>query len=418
MQLVNNVFEFTGETTAVAMVWVDNTEDLKVKGNTFRNIPVNALYQKDTTKGLSGLDVQITDNVFENIGKTALHINWFSAPEKSTEAVYVFDGNTFNNVAEYAINLVKCNNSDSFTKFSISENTFTGTINTAVKIGRIVNNTFESVPAAYYFDATNSSNNPAKAKVNENNYFNNGEAILILDGSKFVGDVIYLNDAAEVTYYTVYYASQKELATAFLTDFYAWLVAKGHVNAELLSLEAFLDVEDDDVQLNGKWYDFIGCTGEEAVSGVYTYVSEADLLLPTGGNSTTVNEDFFVTSSEYIAKWGKLIDAISATYNKWNNRVWSQKLGGGYDLAKWFTNVTNANYNSPVKAYEEYLAQFKVVESYNADVHQIKEVPAKEGFVGSWNTQPDGSGETVTELSSTMFINITLYAVYTPVEAE
>ncbi len=434
MQIIGNLFELTVETTnANELIWLDNTEDLKVLNNVFRNIPTRVIYHNDTDKGLSGTDVQINGNTFENIGGDALNINWFSPTIGSTNATLVIDNNTFKDVNGVAVYLAKCNNSDAYDVLSVSNNLFTGTISTAVKVDRMVkginyvmeNNIFESVPTTAYFNLVNTTtagSAPEKVlNVNNNVYKENGEVILSLDASKFLGDVDYRKPEATVKYYLATYESQSELATTFLTEFYNWLVAKGHITTDALSLEAFLDTEGDDVALNGKWYDYMGSSGEGSGVVGTNYLSTYDYLWLKGGNSETIDENYFVNSAENIAKWGPLLDVIGANFNKYNNRVWADKLGGAYDLLKWVIALTgSSSYNSADIAFNKYLESSACMVSavHNPTNHTILEAPAKEGFTASWNTKADGSGQTITELSATEFVDLNLYLIYTPVVTE
>jgi len=411
-KIANNLFD--GEATlALNIVYVDNVQDITISDNVFRNVKGNAIYVADTTKGLSGLNSSLSNNTFENIEKTAIWVNWISPNNGSTSAKFYFDGNTFSNVKEYAINVVSCNNGDAMELLSVSKNTFKGEFVTAVKFGRIVKNinyvveenVFETVPTVAYFDGTNSANaaNKGIMLVYNNIYKQDGEVILTLDAAKFIGDVDYKKPEALITYYTVYYDSKSALVKDFLTDFYNWLVEKGNIDATAITLESFLNIE---------WMNYIGCEMEsgELILSEYAYVR------PSGGNSETVNEDYFVTSSAYIAKWGKLIDALNGNWNIHNPRMWA--AFGMLDFGRWIIEATSSSFYDPAKAFEAYLDMCAIKSVHNKDNYAIAEVPAKEGFVGSWNTQPDGSGQTVTELSATEFKDLTLYAVYTPVEAE
>ena len=131
LQIISNTFSYAvTETTMTAMIYTDNVEDVVITGNVFKNIPVIGIWFEDTSKGLSGLNNKINNNFFENIGKSAILIDWADPHINSTTSVYEVNYNTFVNVGttkeDYAIKYGNMNFSSTVQSVSISGNTFDG----------------------------------------------------------------------------------------------------------------------------------------------------------------------------------------------------------------------------------------------------------------------------------------------------
>lgn len=425
LTIKNNLFELAEDNKAKAIIALDNVENLYILDNKFVGANQNAIYVDDASKGLSGLDCSISGNTFEDVKGTAILVDWISPKLGSTNSQFKFDNNIFNAVGT-AMNLGKTNNDDVIKLYSITGNTFKTSLENGIVIGKAVNgakyvingNLFEVVPSGVYFDikSTTETNYETIVDVINNEYKEEGNTIIELDEAKFVGDIEYKKGEATVTYNLGGYETHAELVTEFLTDFYNWLVAKDELKTTEITLDEFLDnKETDKFPFDGKWYNYIGCEGQQSLETAYPTLSEKDLMY--NKDSETIDEGYFVNSSEYIEKWGKLLDVISAKYNKWNNRVWSQKkVGGAYDLTKWINAYVSSSYNDANLVVTEYNKNFITSEKYSKTECTIKEVPAKEGYVGSWNTKADGTGLTITALDPENIVDLVLYAVYTPVQ--
>lgn len=141
VKFTNNRFKGTNSLTAKAMVWIDNTYNLEVIGNTFAEMKVTyAFYVNDKTKGASGETVVFKENVFTGINNgNAIHLNWVSfLPASSTSAVIEINDNTFNDVTGAAVVIGPSNNGDYYKHMQVNGNTFTGNIGLPVLIDRVV----------------------------------------------------------------------------------------------------------------------------------------------------------------------------------------------------------------------------------------------------------------------------------------
>ena len=131
LQIINNKFSYAiTETSMMSMVYTDNVEDVVITGNIFKNIPVDAIWFNDTSKGLSGLNNKINNNTFENIGKSGIKIDWADPHIGSTTSKYEVNGNSFKNVGtteeDYGIKYGPMNFSSVVESVVISYNKFDG----------------------------------------------------------------------------------------------------------------------------------------------------------------------------------------------------------------------------------------------------------------------------------------------------
>ena len=121
------------------MVQLDNLYNLNFHHNTMVNVNGRGLYVNDKTKGASGENVLICDNIFNNISGNAIHLNWVSfLPADSTVAVIEVNGNRFNNVRGVGVVIGPCNNSgDQYNHVQVNNNIFTGDVYLPVLIDRV-----------------------------------------------------------------------------------------------------------------------------------------------------------------------------------------------------------------------------------------------------------------------------------------
>ena len=193
VNISNNAFTAATGFAAEAMLYIDNNHDLSLVGNTFKNITAkNVVYFHDTTKGLSGENSTLNQNVFENITGNALWVNWLSASPNGIKTAKVsVQANEFINVSGTAFFLGSMNNSDTYVAIDVKFNEFTK-VGTGLDFNRVhaganINcnyNIFFDVPTTYYIanEKTASANSVLNAK---DNLFLKEGASITPDATKF-----------------------------------------------------------------------------------------------------------------------------------------------------------------------------------------------------------------------------------------
>ena len=141
LQILNNVFTFkTSSTVVYSMLYIDNVEGVVVEGNVFENIPTIGIFFNSSARGLAGQTNNVNNNVFKNVKKSGILVEWATPQYGIKDAIYNFNGNFFENIGttkdDYALSIGNINNSDSCTGFFVCSNTFNGGSN-YVHISRV-----------------------------------------------------------------------------------------------------------------------------------------------------------------------------------------------------------------------------------------------------------------------------------------
>lgn len=197
----NNSFKtMNASTTLEAAVYLDNVANLYVVNNIFKDIKGNAFYVYDTTKGLSGEELLVASNLFENIGANAFTATWLSPLPGQTGKLRIVN-NVFKNVGNYGLYFGNMNNADVYSEISVLYNSFEN-IKNGVYFNRVhaaakisVNyNKFYTIPTtAYVIDGKDAgTSEPATLDATKNLYMNGG-VVITPEASKFVGTPNFAN---------------------------------------------------------------------------------------------------------------------------------------------------------------------------------------------------------------------------------
>ena len=196
-----NSFKTTNSSSTLeAVVYIDNVANLYVVGNIFKDIKGHAFHVFDTTKGLSGEEVLVVSNLFENVTGSAFKATWMSPLPGQIGKVRVVN-NVFKNIGDYGVYFGNMNNTDRYSEISILYNSFYS-IKNGVYFNRVhgdanihVNyNKFYNVPTVAY--ATDGKDvgtaAPVAMDVTKNLFMSEG-LVITPSADKFVGSPNYAN---------------------------------------------------------------------------------------------------------------------------------------------------------------------------------------------------------------------------------
>lgn len=219
------------------------------------------------------------------------------------------------------------------------------------------------------------------------------------------------NSEPWVTYNWTYETKEEEV-TSFLFDFYTWLDKKEVIDKDQMTFAAFAGHEKSgtglDSQFVGEWIKYVGLEADSLLLGDDYWTGSVNYLRVLNiDERETINEDYFLNSSEYIEQWGAYGLWLNDNANKYSYRFYTGT--GGHDITRYFTkiNVTNAYNENSFKGTHQ--VSYRFDETLASDVLLVSNY----GHTLSWNTKADGTGDSYDTLPVASPINLVLYAVWT-----
>ena len=195
IKITNNYFELENDASVNSFIHLDNLYNLELLNNSFNGSINYGIYIDDTTKGLSGDLININGNIFRNINKNALNIDWLS-PLNNTNSMININDNSFYNVTENCIYLGNYNQTDAYKSIKICGNYFEE-YGVGINISRctdaanfsVSNNIFGTRPNSYYVAMLNKSTTDPKTLYLVNNMYFNNTSISSFNSSYVNGDI-------------------------------------------------------------------------------------------------------------------------------------------------------------------------------------------------------------------------------------
>lgn len=217
------------------------------------------------------------------------------------------------------------------------------------------------------------------------------------------------------------YDTKDEEITSFLEDFYKWLGSKNIIDTNEITFSEFSGKDKKgtgvDSKFVGEYIKYIGLTGDALGLGSEYYegsVNHLRLQAPRETAPETINEAYFMNSTEYNAKWAQYANFIHDETKLHTNRFWSENVGQ-YDMMRYVTgiNATDPAYVKVGGGVNYHLGTFEMQFTYNIKSPVTIPTVTKHGKVlVSWNTKADGTGETYTTLPINEPIELELYAIW------
>ena len=213
------------------------------------------------------------------------------------------------------------------------------------------------------------------------------------------------------------YATKDDELTAFFYDYYTWLNSKGIIDASELTFEAFSGKDKTgtglDTKFVGEWIKYTGLSGDALGLGTDYFAGAKNHLRLMGPVATApyvIDDNYFLNSSEYNAKWAQYGIWIHNETKSHTNRFWSE-VTGFHDLVRYVTlvNAGDSSYINKDRGLGEYSIEIVYHEYSDPTLPSVRKYGVP--FVG-WNTAADGSGTAYATLPVENAIDLELFAMF------
>lgn len=211
--------------------------------------------------------------------------------------------------------------------------------------------------------------------------------------------------------------------TSFLYDFYIWLDSKDIIDSFELSFVDFAGHKKTgdglETKFIGEWIKYIGLTGDAISLGTEYWEGSINHLRVVGTRETAplvINEDYFLNSSVYNAKWAQYGNWINDETKTDMKRFWSEAVGM-YDFLRYVTGLSfTASVYVKVGGGADYnMGEFELEVPYHAYSNvPMLEVTLFDYTLSGWKLAADGSGDFVTALPYAEPVDLDLFAMFAP----